>query len=87
MNIKNRQQLYAMFLQVYNTCAQKVAYNITEMMLNAEPWTARNGKEKEMLALKELWSELDLVELLYSDETTYHAGLNAVRRKLLLVGA
>lgn len=87
MNTENRQQLYAMFLQVYNTCAQRVVYTITEMVLNAEPWVARKGKEKEMRELKTLWGEMDVVELEYTDEATYQSGLNAVRRKLLLVGA
>ena len=87
--MKNRQNLYNMFLQAYNACAERLVFSLNEVELaeDGEPWVAREGKEEEMIRLKELWGELTLVELCYADEVSYQAGLNAVRRKLLLVGA
>lgn len=87
--MKNRQNLYNLFLQAYNACSKRLIFSLNELILTqeSEPWVASEGKEQEMGRLKELWCELNLVELCYTDEASYQAGLNAVRRKLLLVGA
>jgi len=85
MNDMNRQALYASFLNIYNSCAETFVGNLTEMLLGKDPWKAREGKEVQMNKLKKIWGDLDLLELGYKDEDSYHEGLVSIQRQLLLV--
>ncbi|MBP3284193.1 MAG: hypothetical protein J6M02_01695 [Clostridia bacterium] len=83
---KNRQELYERFLEAYNSCAERLVGSLSEMILLVkDPWKAEKGKEEKMKALKEVWGDLDLVELAYTDDVSYQKGLNAIRRKLLVI--
>jgi len=85
---ENRQELYSRFLEAYNLCACHVVNSISELLLFVtEPWKAKEGKEKEMKCLREIWGDLDTLELGYTDDVSYARGMAAIRRKLLLVNA
>lgn len=85
MNQQMLQEIYAKFLCAYNKCAERLAESVSEIMVSKEPWRSEPGKEKEMRKLHEIWSDLDSLELFYTDEESYSKGIVSINRKLLLV--
>ena len=81
-----RQEIYARFLQEYNSCAEKFVSSLSDIFLFVkEPWRAEKGKEVEMEELKKIWEELNYAEMAYKDENSYQARMNSICRKLAAI--
>ena len=83
-----RRQIYARIEQIYNNCAVSLINSVSDLVFGSyveDTWCASQGCEKKMLSLKEIWDELQLVDLSYVDETSYGKALNAINCKLTIL--